>query len=422
MYVLKSCFLKKRDSEESYQNYDISRFTLGQIFNTFTDGYFVLTHTKLRGTFYITLEKIRTTDLQLIDTMTLSQWFSHNQKYALDTAKTPPVYKHGVVRYSDAILAGYNIERIGRRMPRDSNISNADRIDLYLEKKGVKPIDLYNYALFSVAGFIHRHYPHEDGVCLLNGGETFNLTKVNTVGVMSFKDCGKIRPVEIKTDMIYNSSSTVPLTHEILIKTDEDLTGKSVMLVLAGHPIVSNAIIEKVTDESGIVKIRTKKLRLLDIILNAVGRINTDDLGVFLDKRSTVLNKVNVNDIYSDICITRLFTLPQTFLVLVDTDNLGMDRVAVSTTGLPTVYDYHEEPQYPLITSRGLIQEYWKQMSPWGWIVKTTDDIEKFKLYQTNLTKYHDVINNSSYTYRWYHDKPEFIMIRSTTKLPETTK
>lgn len=416
MYVLKSCFLNKRNTEESYQNYDITNFTLGEIFNTFTDGYFVLTNTKLKGIFYLTLESLRTTSLQIVNNLTLQDWFSLNQKHELNTTKIKPKYNVGAVRYSDAFLAGYKVNRVGRQMPVDANISNADRIDLYLEKNTVKSSELYRNALFSVSGFIHRHKTHENGVVLLNAGETFNNTKRNTVGVLSFKECGKILPIEITEDMVLNSSTTIPLVYELLINTKMDLTGKSVMLVLAGHPIVNNSIIEKVTDESGIVKVRTKKLRLLDLIMNSVGKINLDSLGVFLDQRQSVLNKVNVNDIYSDICITKLFTLPQTFLVIVDADALYVDRKAVHTTGLPTVYDYHEEPQYPLITSRGLIQEYWKQYSPWGWLVKTTDDIERFKITETNIKTNQSVVNNMSYTTAWYHDKPEFYIIKSVTK------
>lgn len=421
MYVLERCFLKKTKSEEGYQNYDIKRFKISQIFDTFFDGYFVLTNTKIKGKFYLTLEALRKSKVPLVLNLTLSEWFALNQKKELDVIKDEPKYKTGIVNYSDAILAGYKITRIGRNMPLNANISNYDRIDLHLSKQSVSPELLMKNGLFSVSGFIHRPIPFEDGVALRNGGETFNNTKTNTVGVMSFKECGELRYHDIDEQTVKNSNATVPLSHELLIDLKEPIKpNHTVFLVVAGHLVIDTNIIEIVNEEIGLVKVRTRKLNILDIILNSVGRLNLDNLGIFLDNREVTANKVQIKDIYSDVCIRKLFSLPQSFLVSVKADMLSVNRIAVQTTGLGTAYEFHEEPSLPLITSRGLIQEYWKRYCPWGWLVKTTNDIEKFKLNETNISEYKVVANEASYTYKWYHDKPEFVQIVSTSKIKKS--
>lgn len=418
MYVLKQAYLKKINSEESYQFYDISRFTIQQILDSFVDGYFVLTHRQLKGTFYLSLENLRNSNVPLIPSLTLQDWFGVNSKSELKTSKKPILYKKGIVKYSDAVLAGYEITRIGRRMKKDANISNADKIDLLLEKNNVPKQDLYTKALFSVAGFVHRSFPHEGGVALANAGETFNMTKVNTVGVMSFKECGSLIQVELTEDMISNISPEVPLINTTMINSKQNLNNKCVFLVLAGHLIINSKVVEIVNFDQGFVKINTKELRVIDMILDSAGKINLDQIGVFTVGDMDATNyKVRYQDIISDVCIKQLFLIPQTFLVVVEADSIGMNRVATQTTGLPTVYEYHEEPIYPLMSSRGLLKEYWKRATTWGWLLKTYDDIEKFKMNETNLLENFNVLNNQGYRYRWYHDKPEFIQIETVTKL-----
>ena len=337
MYVLKQAYLKKINSEESYQFYDISKFTIQQILDSFVDGYFELTHRQLKGTFYLPLEKLRNSNVPLIPSLTLQDWFGTNAKLELNTVKSPILYKKGIVKYSDAVLAGYEISRIGRRMKKDANISNADKVDLLVEKNSVPK---------------------------------------------------------------------------------QDLTNKCVFLVLAGHLIVSDKVVEIVNFDNGYVKINTKELRIIDMILDSVGKINLDDIGVFTvgDKEATNY-KVRYQDIISDICVKKLFLLPQSFLVIVDADSIGINRIATQTTGLPTVYEYHEEPSLPLMSSRGLLQEYWKQESTFGWLIKTTDDIEKFKMNETVLLENFNMLNKQGYRYRWYHDKPEFVQIETVTKV-----
>lgn len=418
MYILKQAYLKKINSEESYQFYDISQFTIQQILESFVDGYFLLTHSQLKGNFYLSLENLRNSNIPLILNLTLQDWFGTNGRLELNVSKKPILYKKGLVKYSDAILAGYEINSIGRRMRKDANISQADKVDIFVEKINVPKQDLYTKTLFSVSGFIHRNIPYENGVALLGGGETFNLTKQNTVGVLSFKECGRLTQVELTEGMVKNVSPEIPLIHTTLINSKHDLNGKCVFLVLAGYLIINNGIVEIVNYDQGLVKVNTNKLRIVDMLLNSVDKINLDSIGVFtVGDRIATKHKVRLQDIQSDICIEKLFLLPQSFLVIVEADSIGMNRIAVQTTGLPTVYEYHEEPYLPLMSSRGLLKEYWKRNTTWGWVLKTNDDIEHFKMNDTILLEHKQPLNNQSYRYQWYHDTPELVQIETVTKV-----
>ena len=66
MYRLQSVFLKKIATNEPFLNYPIADMKLSDIFNDFIDGYFVLTHTQLTGTFYMLLSDFKAANLRAI--------------------------------------------------------------------------------------------------------------------------------------------------------------------------------------------------------------------------------------------------------------------------------------------------------------------------------------------------------------------
>lgn len=419
MYVLKSCFLLKKDSDGTYQNYDINKMELSDIFKTFVDGFLTLTHTKLKGTFYLSLENLRGTKLQLVESMTLQDWFSFNGKYELETTKLPPFgVSTALVETNDSLLAGYIPYFVGRNLDETANIPKSEQVDILLKKKISKDnySFLYKRNLVSVNGYLHRTVAHPEGLVVLGAGETVRNMNKNTISVWSFAKCGDVRTVDITEKMVTNTSATVPFNKELLINTGIDLTNKAAFLVLAGIPIIDNKVIKQVVIENGVIKIDTSKISLLDIILSVVGDINLDSLGVFLADRVKTANKVRVNDVLSDIALTKLFTLPQTFVVIVNANSIGVKRESVSTTGLPAVWECGKEPIYPLQLSNGRLVDYWKNESPWGWIITANDDIGKFKMNQTNIDYELETANSTSYTDGWYHDKPTLMLIETLTK------
>ena len=417
MYVFKSSFLRAKNSRDGYQNINITNMVMSKVLEDYVDGYMTLTHTQIRGTFYLTIEKLRQAQLPMITTMTFNQWVTHNHDKELPATKVQPKYKQGEVIYSDAFRADFKIDRVGRYMSVDANTSNADKVDLLLRKNVPDKNELYTKVVGTVNGFTHRAFSHEDGIALAGGGTTFNNTGINTAGVLSFAGACAVRQYEIKEEMITPTSSTVPLYHELLINLGQPLNNKTVMLSIGGYLFINKGIGEVVNPETGIIMVKLIKLDLIKMILNSVGKIDLDGLGIFAANKNITYNKVRVEDIKSDVCVKKYMTIPQSFVIVADTECIQTDYSEVSVTGLPGVYESKTEPVYPVVNSQGLMPEYWKAKNEEGWSLRLTSDVTKRRMYHTNLDIDNVVINGMSPTYKWYHDDPRYLKITVTSKL-----
>lgn len=408
--------MRAKDSRDGYQNIDISMMSMSKVVENYVDGYIALTHPQLRGTHYLTIDNLRKSTIPMFTIMTLNQWLTHNHDQELPTVNLKPEYNQEVVLYSDAFRAGFNIDRVGRYLPVDANISNADKVDILLRKNIPDKNELYTKLIGTVNGFVHRVFPHEDGVSLAGGGVTFNNTGVNTVGVLSFANACSLRQYPITEDMITPTSSTVPLHNELLINLGVPLHNKTIMTCIGGYLYINKGVGEVVNHETGIIIVKLVKLDLLKMVMNSVGRINLDTLGIFTQNQSINYNKVRIEDVKSDICVKKYMTLPQSFVIVADVECIQTDYQELSVTGLPGVYESKIEPIYPVVNSQGLLPEYWKAKSENDWSIRLTDDVTKRRLYQSNIDANNEMVNSISQTYKWYHDDPRYLKITVTTK------
>lgn len=416
MYVFKSSFLKAKKTNIGYQNIDVSNIPMRELSENYLDGYIVLTHTQLRGTFYLTIEALRSSKLPITISQTFNQWLTHNHDKQLPTINTKPEYIQGVVKYGDAFQSEFRVDQVARYMPITANVSKADKVDLLLRKGIPDPNALYKRMLVTVNGFLHRGFTHEDGVAIAGGGTTFNNTGVNTVGILSFYDVCDLKQYKITENMITPSSSTSPLYHEVLINLGIPLINRSVLMSLGGHLITDNAVVDIVNAEVGIVIVRLKKLDIVKMIMNSVSILNLDSLGVFQETKNITYNKVKPADLTSDIIIKKYLQLEQSFVIVAECDSIHTEFSEVGVTGLPGLYEVPKEPRYPMIDSQGVLCEYIKSNTSDVWAIRLTDDITKKYMYKTNIDYDNETINSMSPTYRWYHDDPRFVKIVSTRK------
>ena len=180
---------------------------------------------------------------------------------------------------------------------------------------------------------------------------------------------------------------------------------------------VNKGIGEVVNPETGIIMVKLIKLDLVKMLLNSVGKIDLDTLGIFAANKSITYNKVRIEDIKSDICVKKYMTIPQSFVIVADTECIQTDYTELSVTGLPGVYESKTEPVYPVVNSQGLMPEYWKAKNEEDWSLRLTDDVTKRRMYQTNIDIDNVVINGMSPTYKWYHDDPRYLKITVTSKV-----
>lgn len=413
MYLFKSSFLKV---DNVYKNVDLTDTLMSVLLDNFSDGYITLTHTILSGTFYITLENLRNTEFEMLTNLSFHGWLSLNHDKELPTTSEIPKYTRNIIKYSDSVQAGFEINQVPEYMSIDANTSKADKTDLALDKNIADKEVLYKRMLVSVNGFIHRTYKYNNKVMVYGGGETFNNTGINTVGLLSFYDSCDLMQLPIDDVMIARTNITTPLYQEVLLNVGMSLFNKSIILSLGGYLVFVGKAMEVINHETGIIKLKIEKLDIIKLILNSVGVINLDSLGVFNVTNKIDYNKVKVEDVLSDIAIQNYLLLKQSFIIIADCDHIEIDFSDVGITGLPGVYETKDEPSLPMLDSRGVISEYWKTRCEDTWSIRLTSDITKRYMHKTNLNIDNVVINSMSPTHKWYHDDPRFLSICTLIK------
>ena len=416
MYVFKSSFLKANKTSDGYQNINISNTLMSSVLSDYVDGYITLTHTQLRGTFYLTIAALRESDLPLVTTQTFNQWLTHNHDKQLPTVSKKPIYTQGVVQYGDAFLSGFKVDQVARYMSVKDNTPKSDKIDLLIKKGLPDKNALRKRVLVSVNGFMHRTFAHEDGIAVAGGGDTFNNTGINTVGIFSFYEVCDLKQYKIEESMITPTSSTTPLYHELLINLGESLIDKSVIMSIGGHLTIDSDLVEIVNAEVGIIMVKFKRLDIVKMILNSVDTITLDSLGVFQTTRNVTYNKVKSTDLISDLIIKKYMQLEQSFVIVADCDSLQVEYDDVNVTGLPGVYESPTEPIYPMVNSQNLVYEYLKQNHADTWSIRLHDDITKQYMYKTNIDTDNEMINSISPTHRWFYDSPRLMKITGIHK------
>lgn len=415
MYLFKSSYLKARN--KNYENVDITRMKMSEVINNFIDGYIELNHRVLKGTFYLTIEALRNARVPMDLTLSFNDWLALNHKLELPTQKEKPEYKEGVVKYSDAIYAGFKVNLIGRYKSVKDNIPTSELVDIYLEKTLPTKRPLYRNMLTLVNGFLHRHIPHENGVAILNGGETFLNSGVNTVGILSFYSAPEVQQVPITEDMIKHKGQIFPIRESVIIKLPEAITSKRVMMSLGGYLIYDERVIKVLSYEEGLIQLTLKQLDIIKMMYNSVGHVNLEPLGIFPEDGKSNLRKLRVAEVLSDIILRKYLTLSQSFFILVEADDLEITKLALNDTGVPSYYETTHEPIYPLVNSFGIMPEYWKRKVEDYWCINITDDVSKRRLYEWNVNYELVGVNAISGTHDWYHDKPEFLIIKTITKV-----
>lgn len=416
MYIFKNSFLRASNSISGYTDVNLTNLKMFNVLNDYVDGYIVLTHTHLMGTFYLELSALRGAQLPLDTNMTFNEWLSHNYSRELPTASKKPSYIQNEVIYTDAFFGNFTVNRVAEHKPVNANVSDADRVNLLIQKNIPNPKELYRRTLVSVNGFMHRTEPSEGGINVVSGGNTFNNTNVNTVGIISFANCCDLRQRAIEVNMITPTTSTNPLYHELLIHLSEPLTDKSIMISIGGHLFVSKGVCEIVNHEAGIVLVKLHKLDIVSMLLNSVRKIDLGPLGVFASSERVDYNKVRVEDILSDVCIKKYMTLPQSFIIIADAICVQTKYHDLDITGLPGTYETSREPTAPMINSQGQLCEYWKIRQSGNWIVKLADDVTKRYIGDTNIDTNNVIVNSINPTGDWYHDDPKLMQIITTSK------
>jgi len=379
MYTLISALAKEKIGDERWANVDISNVSLATLISTYSRVIAILSNP-----FYpnnISFDLINLPPGIDGETITFSQFLTSLGNAALMTSSTVPILNPVYAQYNDMFKAGYSITPINKTAAVDSQLPLSDKTWLMLTRPNTDYNLFYNSCLVSVNGFYHLTDHDVNGVYVIDGTKSMLISKQNEIGMHCFNDIGKLTFIPITPGMIYKQNSLEKFSDEAHINIGQDVSNKTIMLVLGGylHALDDKTVIR--TSDNGVAVI-FNNLPLLERYFESKKYIDLSSLP--LDHTVRNLDQIGVQQFYSDENILAYLTLSQSFFVLIDNTEIFVEREPVQKTPFPNMFISHTKPIYPLVVGYGKVANYWNVYEDGQWSL-TCKDSERSNFYFNTL-------------------------------------
>ena len=240
------------------------------------------------------------------------------------------------------------------KLPDDDLSRKANYDDLFITKEGVNPIDLQKHVLFTINGYLHQTDANSKGLWVTDGYKTIKKRKRHCIGAISFENLGEVKQIDINDSMISKLNDKIGLHSECVIDIGEDVSNKTVILVLGGFMHVLDFDVFTLISSSAI-KVKFKNIPLLERV-----HISADDLDIsdtFFHKTYGDRNLI-LKDIYSDDFIRSYLNHSTSFIVLLDNPEVFKEITYPQQRNIPNNYLTDHKPVLPMMTRLGKFEEY----------------------------------------------------------------
>lgn len=354
-YTYVSALARQGRTDPTWVAVNLGDIAIATILATYYEFSITLTNPFVQGNVYLTKDLLWSQTAATIgSTQTLNQWLTALGNQALTTQSAPPGTTPTPVRYSDAWQAGYDIALADIARNPQTQAAAAALPDLLLTKSGLDMASMSNYLLVSVNGYLHRSVGTVNGLYVLGGGLTHEISNENYCGVFSFLNIGKVQQIPITPSMVHKPSMQLMYRQSAYISVPVSLEGKIVLLSLGGYLHCMDGMYDKVGNTT--IKINLHRLQLPQRLYESVNRIDLSTLPIAAAAQTS--EQWGVASLYADATILNYLTLPQSFLIIVDAPSWYKRTHTLERSAVPGRYFGSAAQRFPLIGPLGRLYEY----------------------------------------------------------------
>lgn len=418
MYSYISSWVKPSRYNTPYSDVNLNDMLLSDILRDFNDGYIVLSNTGLSRPVYLDIHNLRRDKVPINLTKTLRGWLQSIDDLTLMASSTMPTYSTEQVLSRDATLAGFKIDLCEPNKDANTGASVGNKTNLFITNPLGRHNVLQTRVLTTVNGFLHLNRPYSTGIQVYDGGKSMLHAKSNNVGLISFEKIGDVQQIPIKAEHLHRYTPATPFNTTVMLDLDVSLVGKSIILSLGGYMFVAPSFTKIANDESGLLEINLSKIDIPLKLLKSYEFIDLSDAGIVeADPDNLSFGKIRISEVMSDVAIRKWLTLPQSFVIVVDTPVLTLERIPTQRTGLYGVFETHENPYLPLMDHYGRLPEYWAKQQHDAWIIQINNPIYKPHLYNLAVKTDIEFVNDIMPGRAQFLTPPTLLNIVSTRRV-----
>lgn len=400
MYTYKDSVALSRSVGSQWEHYNLEDIVLHEVYSKFITAYIQVFEDVVDVDLIVDMEKYR---VQLAtSTLTVKEWLKTMEGLSLHTVDAFPDASLASVAYANAVQYGYKIELAKAGFPYPETMPQSDLHDLVVTRPNFSTnLELLkSHCLLSVNGFFHRSDYAQGKAYILDGGRTALKNRCSHTGITSFLDIAPLTQVRIKPDHIRPLTEDHPLSEGVILSVPEDMTGKSLILILGGYIVrPEDNVLWPMNDNEWCFNI--KGIPFVERIMESEYSLDLSSMEIeHLDTNPE--NAYRLEDLYSDKSLMAYLTLSQSFFVIVDTPELFYNKIFVRNSNLPGLITAYQDPKLPVIIGYGKAIEYSKTEEAGFWALRVTDPWYVQYAWQTIPTRNIPVVTNHWKTWTPY--------------------
>ena len=355
MYRIIEVIAKSRSTSvvKQWSTVDITNIKLKDLYLLYSKIYVILEHNLIAGRVSLDLDTLKT-KLQNSE-LTLKSYISSLGNTSLPTSNKLPSLNTKTVRYIDGFRTGFKYKPVNAKKAVDADLPLGDKESLWCTKDGVDCSVIPTRFMANVNGYWHYIEANKAGYWIVGAMASQQHCKLNYLGLLDFKDLGKITHIKITRDMLFKLDD-YGYRNVVGVKTKLDLNNKTVLLVLGGYlHLLQPKVFYTYNDNS--ILIQSDNLPLLTRFQEANKYLDFSYLP--FTRSSNNPNLANKEDFLSDANLEALLTGMHSYLVVLDNSSVYTERIAIRTPPTPNLAISFIEPKLPLIHGLGKVANYW---------------------------------------------------------------
>lgn len=357
MYSLVKSLARTRGRTGSWSEVDLSAMDVFQLWTDYSRIYLILTNPFITGEVSLDLNEVRSRITLVRPGTTLTQWLAGLGNESLPTSTTIPKVNPKFVQYRDAVQAGYSMTPVHRTIAPGNDVLPSDAADLLLTKAELDYKEFYDNMLVDVNGLLHYSDYSSDGVHVYGAGDTGRISNDNHVGLLNFKALGGVKAIPVTESMITAGGTDPALYINAIISTTESFVGKTVMFSFMGFLLPMDRAFKRIGDSAFSFELRNQVVA--DWYFEARKLIDLSSLEQHLTYKNGNYNQIGLDEFTSDAAIKAMLTLSQTFLIVINNEDVYVDREQLGVSLTPDRYFTRTRPIWPVIFGKGRIFDYW---------------------------------------------------------------
>ncbi len=359
MYNLVNVIARPKKPGSKYTRVtNANNVTMDQLLDQYKDIYLQLSHYTEPGVeMGLKLSDIDGLVYTTNRSYTIQEWLESLGQTTLPVSREGLNLKEGLVIQTDLLDVGFKRSLLDENFQESLHRHREDMVHVKLTDDSGRYQEYHDYCLFTCNGLLHRHDADEHGLYIEDAGRSTDIENKIQFSSLSFHEIGKVSIYPIETEMIKRHNGGRYHDGFYLELPNVNFSNKTIMLSICGILHYNNKDYSITSDNT--IKVHWSKIGLVHRYVDLRHKIHWGQVKDNIDKSDEEGN-IFVDRIAAenDETILAALQLSQTFVIVVDTDNISYDKIAVERTRLPGRYQLHENPVGPIILGNGLINSH----------------------------------------------------------------